>query len=227
MRIPLRMFPTRHTLDAACSKTVWWPIRVVLGLVVLILAWVVVTLLRREHVRQDPWLFIHVISMTAGFLLCYGIGILANCYSLQRSLDGVSIGKSILWRRLQIWMSLASILLVAIGLVAGAIWAKTALGRYWDWDPKEVAPLAVCGWQIAFVLLLRNAAARWLICSAIGVTILVTYAWFLSNWIAVGTIAAIQVPALVAGLGPSRVLGRLLDPWARYRARNNMRPFGE
>lgn len=36
----------------------------------------------------------------------------------------------------------AGVVLLAVGIVTGAMWAKEAWGAYWQWDPKETAALA-------------------------------------------------------------------------------------
>ena len=36
----------------------------------------------------------------------------------------------------------AGVVLLAAGTIAGAAWARSAWGRPWGWDPKEVCGLA-------------------------------------------------------------------------------------
>jgi ABC-type transport system involved in cytochrome c biogenesis permease subunit len=45
----------------------------------------------------------------------------------------------------------------AVAIFAGSVWAYFAWGRYWDWDPKEIAAAALVVYY-AWVLQLRQVA---------------------------------------------------------------------
>ena len=45
------------------------------------------------------------------------------------------------------------------GIIAGAIWAEAAWGRYWGWDPKET--WAFIAWVIYAAYLHARATAGW------------------------------------------------------------------
>lgn len=48
---------------------------------------------------------------------------------------------------------------LTLGMLTGAIWAQTAWGRYWDWDPKESWTLVT--WLTYLVLLHGRALRGW------------------------------------------------------------------
>lgn len=81
-------------------------------------------------VLQSPWLGIHVtLVMTSYALLAFTavISIVALCRpAAQHCLA-----------RLSIVILYPGVLLLGAGIFTGAVWANTAWGRYWDWDPKE------------------------------------------------------------------------------------------
>ncbi|MCO1579261.1 c-type cytochrome biogenesis protein CcsB [Crossiella sp. SN42] len=49
--------------------------------------------------------------------------------------------------------------LFTFGIIAGAIWAESAWGRYWGWDPKEI--VAFVSWVIYAAYLHARATAGW------------------------------------------------------------------
>jgi cytochrome c-type biogenesis protein CcsB len=50
-------------------------------------------------------------------------------------------------------------LLLTLGIVTGAVWAETAWGRYWSWDPKETWSLIT--WFIYAALLHARLLKGW------------------------------------------------------------------
>ena len=48
---------------------------------------------------------------------------------------------------------------LTIGMITGSIYAQLALGRYWQWDPKEVWSLIT--WLLYAVLLHERLAVGW------------------------------------------------------------------
>ena len=49
--------------------------------------------------------------------------------------------------------------LFGLGIVLGAIWAESAWGRYWGWDPKETTALIT--WIIYALYLHARATSGW------------------------------------------------------------------
>jgi cytochrome c-type biogenesis protein CcsB len=56
-------------------------------------------------------------------------------------------------------------LLLGVGIVTGAAWAKEAWGAYWQWDPKETAALTSWIFYLAYLHLHTRRAWQGLRCS--------------------------------------------------------------
>jgi cytochrome c-type biogenesis protein CcsB len=96
---------------------------------------------------QSAWLVIHVFVAslaTAFFALGAGLSILQLVRSrfeannmakagLMRTLPGSSVLESLAYR-----LNVVGFVSWTFTLIAGAIWAERAWGRYWGWDTKEV-----------------------------------------------------------------------------------------
>ncbi|CAN5347484.1 c-type cytochrome biogenesis protein CcsB [soil metagenome] len=99
------------------------------------------------------WLVIHVTvaTLTVGlFVIGFAVAVL---YLLQdrgeqRAAAGADVGRGRAWlaalpraevlERLTYGVHVVAFPLWTFTLIAGAIWAEQAWGRYWGWDPKEV-----------------------------------------------------------------------------------------
>jgi cytochrome c-type biogenesis protein CcsB len=92
---------------------------------------------------KSNWLIAHVITCFIGyaaFAIAFGISIMY----LLKQWDPV--GKNILLDRfpkanvldeLTYQMVMFGLLFLSMGIITGAVWANSAWGRYWGWDPKE------------------------------------------------------------------------------------------
>ncbi len=89
---------------------------------------------------QSNWLISHVISAFlayACFALSFGAGVL---YLVTAKTKGRMAGRfpspaffdDLAYRTISV-----GFLLLTVGIMTGAVWADTAWGRYWGWDPKE------------------------------------------------------------------------------------------
>ena len=128
---------------------------------------------------QSNWLLIHVASTLFGYasltlaflgaLLCFGRG--------DASLD------SFLYRScaLGFW-------LLTLGIATGAVWANSAWGSYWSWDPKETWSLVTWLFYAIAVHLRRTRGWRekrfaWLMVAGFG---LVVFTYFGVNYLLSG-----------------------------------------
>ncbi|MCG7961834.1 MAG: cytochrome c biogenesis protein CcsA [Candidatus Thiodiazotropha taylori] len=89
---------------------------------------------------ETPWLWVHVIFgklFLGSCLLATSIGIwlLTPVKRFVRSVRYLWVPQQ-LERQVWIWLSIA-FLFHTVMLIAGAVWAQDAWGRYWDWDPLE------------------------------------------------------------------------------------------
>jgi cytochrome c-type biogenesis protein CcsB len=113
---------------------------------------------------DSPWLLIHVAVEAAGYggaAVAAGAGALALVARVgtDRLLLPVSaatpaqadrlVRRAVAWA--YPWLSL--------GLVAGAIWAQVAWGRYWNWDLKET--WALVSWLVYTLVLHVAGVPRW------------------------------------------------------------------
>jgi ABC-type transport system involved in cytochrome c biogenesis permease subunit len=49
--------------------------------------------------------------------------------------------------------------LLTLGVLVGSIWARTAWGSHWQWDPKQIWTLAA--WLLYALLLHQRLAIGW------------------------------------------------------------------
>ena len=70
--------------------------------------------------------------------------------------------------------------MVFLGLLSGAIWAKSAWGDYWGWDPKETWAAITCAGYLAYIHLrfTRWARSKWLFALVVFSFILLQMCWY-------------------------------------------------
>jgi cytochrome c-type biogenesis protein CcsB len=108
---------------------------------------------------KSNWLLVHVVTAFLGyaaFALACGTAIL---YLLQErrprpSLPPLPLLDSLIYRA-----TILGFLLLTLGIFTGAVWAETAWGRYWSWDPKETWSLIT--WLIYAALLHARLLKGW------------------------------------------------------------------
>ncbi|WP_232660644.1 c-type cytochrome biogenesis protein CcsB [Pseudonocardia sp. TRM90224] len=117
---------------------------------------------------QSYWMVIHVttISASSGLLLVPGVASLL--FLVRRRVDArPDRGPSLLDRlpsaevldRLAYRVTIVAFPIFTFGLIAGALWAEAAWGRFWGWDPKET--VAFISWVIYAAYLHARATAGW------------------------------------------------------------------
>jgi ABC-type transport system involved in cytochrome c biogenesis permease subunit len=143
--------------------------------------------------RSNFWLTIHVLTIT----LSYGAFALATAlahFLIIRSFRSHTVPSADdswvlhLYRCLQI-----GVLLLAIGVILGGVWANYSWGRFWDWDPKETWALIAL---LSYIILLHGRLGGW--CGGYG--------------LAVGSIACF-LTILMAWYGVNFVLGKGLHSY--------------
>lgn len=109
--------------------------------------------------RSNLWLTIHVLTIVASY------GALALATVLAHLYGGVYLATrgrhprldplgTFLYRCIQV-----GVVLLAGGIMLGAVWANASWGRYWGWDPKETWALITLLW---FLAVLHGRFAGWL-----------------------------------------------------------------
>ena len=129
--------------------------------------------------RSNLWLTIHVLTIVASYGALALATVLAHLYGwaylarpqrsksdqLRANLASLDL---FLYRVLQV-----GVVLLAAGIMLGAVWANASWGRYWGWDPKETWALITLLW---FLAVLHGRFAGWL--HGVGVAV-ATIAGFL------------------------------------------------
>ena len=143
--------------------------------------------------RSNFWLTTHVLTVT----LSYGAFALATALAhflvigairKNAPLPNEDPGVMHLYRSLQI-----GILLLAVGVILGGVWANYSWGRFWDWDPKETWSLVAL---LSYIVLLHGRLAG----------------WWTGYGLAVGSIAGF-LTILMAWYGVNFVLGKGLHSY--------------
>jgi cytochrome c-type biogenesis protein CcsB len=112
---------------------------------------------------QSYWLVVHVttVSIASGLLMVPGVASLL--YLLRRSgkLAGFAqrLPSADALDRLAYRITIIAFPLYTFAIMAGAIWAEAAWGRFWGWDPKET--VAFVAWVIYAAYLHARATAGW------------------------------------------------------------------
>jgi cytochrome c-type biogenesis protein CcsB len=114
---------------------------------------------------KSNWLIIHVITCFlayAAFALACGAAVIyfflarrPNPPATQKkSLVAVQDMDDLIYRAIMI-----GFFLLTVGILTGAVWAESAWGRYWSWDPKETWSLIT--WLVYAGLLHARLARGW------------------------------------------------------------------
>jgi cytochrome c-type biogenesis protein CcsB len=108
---------------------------------------------------KSNWLLIHVITCFLGYAafgLAFGAGLL---YLMQAFTERPRSPGPPLLDRLMYRAAVIGFIFLTLGILTGAVWAETAWGRYWSWDPKETASLIT--WFIYAALLHARLVKGW------------------------------------------------------------------
>ena len=114
---------------------------------------------------KSNWLIAHVITCFLGyaaFAIAFGISLM---YLLkQKDAEGKSnflshFPKSRVLDELTHQMVMFGFLFLSIGIITGAVWANSAWGSYWSWDPKETWSLIT--WFVYATLLHARMMRGW------------------------------------------------------------------
>jgi len=109
--------------------------------------------------RSTLWLTIHVLTIVASYGALALATVLAHVYgalflSRRGRHPALASLDLFLYRAIQV-----GVVLLAGGIMLGAVWANASWGRYWGWDPKETWALITLLW---FLAVLHGRFAGWL-----------------------------------------------------------------
>ncbi len=136
--------------------------------------------------RSNFWLTTHVLIITisyAAFFLAFALGDILLLFYLKNEAQFAKLihsGSQAIYRSIQI-----GVVLLALGIILGGIWADYSWGRYWGWDPKETwALIALLG----YLALLHGRLAGWvknfqLAAGSVVAFALVIMAWYGVNYV--------------------------------------------
>ena len=115
---------------------------------------------------KSNWLIAHVVTCFIGYAafgIAFGLSIM---YLLKRLDDSGKtnaflklVPQSNILEEISYQMVVIGFILLTLGIITGAVWAHSAWGRYWGWDPKETWSLIT--WLIYAALLHSRMIRGW------------------------------------------------------------------
>jgi cytochrome c-type biogenesis protein CcsB len=110
---------------------------------------------------RSYWLVVHVttITISSGLLIVPGVASLLHLLRLHGGAAAERLPSAAVLDRLAYRTTIVAFPLYTFGVIAGAIWAEAAWGRFWGWDPKET--VAFVAWVVYAAYLHARATAGW------------------------------------------------------------------
>jgi len=115
---------------------------------------------------KSNWLIAHVVTCFFGYAafgIAFGLSIMYLLKRLQSPEGGSTFLRLIprpqLLDELNYQMILIGFLLLTLGIITGSVWAHSAWGSYWSWDPKETWSLIT--WLVYAALLHSRLIRGW------------------------------------------------------------------
>ncbi len=114
---------------------------------------------------KSNWLIAHVLTCFlgyAGFAVAFAISVLFLIKKIgEQSGEGIlsHVPGPDMLDELTHQMVMFGFFFLSIGIITGAVWANSAWGRYWGWDPKETWSLIT--WFIYAILLHARLMRGW------------------------------------------------------------------
>jgi cytochrome c-type biogenesis protein CcsB len=114
---------------------------------------------------KSNWLIVHVVTCFLGysaFAVAFGISIMyliKNRDPNAKSLFFVSFPGLEVLDEMTHQMVVSGFLFLTTGIITGAVWANSAWGTYWSWDPKETWSLIT--WFVYATLLHARMMRGW------------------------------------------------------------------
>ena len=112
---------------------------------------------------QSYWLVVHVTAISISSGLLFVPGVLSILYLLRQAGRPAWLVEKLpsadALDRVAYRTTIIAFPLFTFAIIAGAIWAEAAWGRFWGWDPKET--VAFVSWVIYASYLHARATAGW------------------------------------------------------------------
>jgi hypothetical protein len=174
---------------------------------------------------MSPLLAGHVCALTSGYVATLFVGLLAICYLAARPFTVINSAQGRSLTRTAWGFTLAALTLTALGMVLGGVWAQEHRGRFWSWDPREIAAVLILGWNAAMLFVFRRHAGNVLAGMLLGIVgnVVVILGWLGAGMVAAGlqahpyghlnyalllAIVSSQLAFLCLGLAPAGCLQR-------------------
>jgi cytochrome c-type biogenesis protein CcsB len=114
---------------------------------------------------KSNWLIVHVVTCFVGYA-AFAVGFGLSLMYLLKQTGGknenrllAALPGSDALDELTHQMVMLGFLFLSIGIITGAVWANSAWGRYWGWDPKETWSLIT--WFVYATLLHARLMRGW------------------------------------------------------------------
>ena len=115
---------------------------------------------------KSNWLLAHVITCFVGYAafgIAFGMSIMYLLKRVRRSRDESAfqslLPDATILDELSYQLIVIGFILLTLGIITGAVWAHSAWGRYWGWDPKETWSLIT--WLVYAALLHSRMIRGW------------------------------------------------------------------
>jgi len=114
---------------------------------------------------KSNWLIAHVITCFlgyAGFAIAFGISLMFFFKQSDKSNESrmlAYIPPADILDELTHQMVMFGFFFLSIGIITGSVWANSAWGRYWGWDPKETWSLIT--WVVYLIFLHVRLMREW------------------------------------------------------------------
>jgi cytochrome c-type biogenesis protein CcsB len=115
---------------------------------------------------KSNWLIAHVVTCFVGYAafgIAFGLSIMYFLKKLDNEKKGKPFLKAIprtsILDELNYQMIIIGFVLLTLGIITGSVWAYSAWGRYWGWDPKETWSLIT--WLVYAAVLHSRMIRGW------------------------------------------------------------------
>jgi hypothetical protein len=121
----------------------------------------------------------HVWAITAGYMAMLMAGLTASGAIVLRLLRPLTPGEVRISQRHHARQTAFAFVTILAGLLLGMVWSRSALGRAWSFDPREVGGAGLVCWIAAIVARdrLKPRPEPWLLATALGGSLLTLLAW--------------------------------------------------
>lgn len=140
-----------------------------------------------KDLNNNFWIIVHVLSIISGYALIFISSILSHSILILNFLNSSSHSLLKIVSKISRLLDFGAYFIL-FGTILGALWAKVAWGRYWAWDPKEVAVLVVIIWLfiIKFLRIIKPHSRGVVLFGGIMTFILIMVTWVGINLLKIG-----------------------------------------